>query len=119
MNRLFRSLAFAWQGLSNAWLTQRNFRIEIGIALAATILAIYLRTGLLPILICVMLVLASELINSSIEALVDLTTQGVHPLAKAAKDYAAASVLITSFGSLAIGILVLGPALLERILSWL
>ena len=117
MRTLLRSFTFAWHGLCYAWKTQQNFRIESTLGLAALVVAIYLKTGLVPITICIMLVLALELINSSIEALTDLNTQRVHPLAKIAKDSAAAAVLIASFFSVAVGVLVLGPALLKRIFS--
>ena len=47
----------------------------------------------------------------TIEAAVDLSSPNFHPLAKAAKDLAAAMVLIASMASLAVGLLILGPPL--------
>ena len=55
--------------------------------------------------------------NSAIEAAVDLASPQRHPLAKVAKDLAAATVLIAAFASVVVGLLVLGPPLLRR-LGW-
>lgn len=57
------------------------------------------------------LVLVAELLNTAIEALVDLVSPGDHPLAKQAKDVAAAAVLVAAAGAVAIGLLVAGWAL--------
>ena len=117
--RLIRSFRLASQGLTLAWREQPNFRTEIAIGVAALGMALWLGTGLIPVLICAMVVLALELINSSLEAAVDLAAPGVEPLAKQAKDYAAASVLIAAMGAVAVGLVVLGPPLLRQILVWL
>jgi diacylglycerol kinase len=57
------------------------------------------------------LVLILEGLNTAVEAAVDLSSPNFHPLAKAAKDLAAAMVLIASIASLAVGLLILGPPL--------
>ena len=58
------------------------------------------------IILCIGLVLFAELVNTSIEAIVDLATQELHPLAKRAKDIAAASVFTLSVTSAIVGIIV-------------
>jgi len=60
------------------------------------------------------LVLILEGLNTAVEAAVDLPPN-FHPLAKAAKDLAAAMVLIASLASLAVGLLILGPPLWNKI----
>ena len=55
------------------------------------------------------LVIATELINTSIEATIDLVTKEVHPLAKVAKDTAAAAVLIFGITALIIGLIIFVP----------
>ena len=57
------------------------------------------------------LVLFAELVNTSIEAIVDLATQDLHPLAKRAKDIAAASVFTLSITAAVVGIIVFARAL--------
>ena len=63
------------------------------------------------------LVLILEGLNTSIEAVVDLASPEIHPLAKAAKDLAAAMVLIGAGASAVVGLLILGPALWVRIVG--
>jgi len=57
------------------------------------------------------LVLALEALNTAIELAVTLASPQRHPLAKAAKDVAAAMVLIAAVGSVIVGAIVLGPRL--------
>ena len=63
----------------------------------------------------IMLVFTSELLNSSIEILIDSYTHKFHPLAKVAKDTAAAGVLVSAFGAACVGIYVFGPRLISLI----
>lgn len=113
-----RSFANAFAGLWAVWRSQRNARIEAGIALGVVVLGLVLR---LPtsdwalLVLTIGLVLAAECFNSALEALVDLAHPGYHTLAKLAKDTAAGAVLLLSILSVIIGLLVLGPPLLERI----
>jgi diacylglycerol kinase len=59
----------------------------------------------------------SEFINSALEAIVDLASPEIHPLARVGKDVGAAAVLIAAVTAAAIGLLVLGPPLWLRISS--
>jgi diacylglycerol kinase len=59
------------------------------------------------------LVLVLEALNTALEALVDLVSPGYHPLAKVAKDVAAAAVLLAAITAVAVGLVVLGPRLAE------
>ena len=63
------------------------------------------------IIICCGLVIHGELCNTAMEAIVDLATQELHPLAKRAKDIAAASVYILSITAAIVGVLVFAHAL--------
>ena len=58
------------------------------------------------------LVLSAELLNTAIEAVVDLVSPADHPLAKRAKDVSAAAVLAASLAALAAGIFVLAGRVL-------
>jgi diacylglycerol kinase (ATP) len=109
-NHPFRhSLRFAWQGVSYTWRTQRNFRTESAIGATATLACLALGVSPAPVLVCAALVLSLELINTAFEAVVDMYTSAYHPLAKVAKDVAAAAVLVASGISVLVGISVLGP----------
>jgi diacylglycerol kinase len=66
------------------------------------------------------MVWTAEFINTALEAVVDLSTPGHHPLAKVGKDVGAAAVLIAAAASVLIGLLILGPPLYARIqVLWL
>ena len=58
------------------------------------------------------LVLATEALNTALEALVDLASPGFHPLAKIAKDVSAAGVLLAALTAAIVGLAVLVPRLL-------
>ena len=112
------SFRYAAQGLSYGFLSQRNFRIHVFIGVFALGLGIWLELKLLHLAVLVLTVaavLVLELINTSIEAVVDLSIgRRFHPLARIAKDCAAAAVLVASISSLLIALLLLLPPLLTR-----
>ena len=58
------------------------------------------------------LVISCELVNTAIEAVVDLVTEEYHPLAKVAKDTAAAAVLIFAFVAVIVGLIIFVPKIL-------
>ena len=113
--RLVKSFGFAWAGLSYAWRKEPNFRIEIFIGMAALGLALWLGVSPVPILLCCALVLALELINSALEAAIDLVSPELHPLAKLTKDAAAGAVLLTAIIATMVGLWTLGPALWHKL----
>ena len=93
--------------MSIAWRTEPNLRIHAVIAAAVLVAAALLRLPPLAWAIVVLtlaLVIAAELLNSAIESVVDLLSPDEHPMAKRAKDIAAAGVLIASAGAVAVGI---------------
>ena len=77
----------------------------------ALALTVWLRAPLAPIALACALVLALELVNTAVEAVVDLVSPEPHPLAGVAKDAAAAAVLLASLGAVVVGLAVLGPPL--------
>lgn len=115
MARLRRSFRFAFAGLRTAWRTQPNLRLELLVGVAAVLLAAWLQTGLVAVLLCCAVVLPLELLNSALEAAVDLAAPERHPLAERAKDLAAAAVLTAAVAAVLVGLAALGPALLARL----
>ena len=88
--------------------TQRNLRLQLlaaALVLAATIFLRLQRPYVIGIVIVVAVVLAFELLNTAIEAVVDLMTPVHHPLAKIAKDAAAGAVLVVAFAAVIVGYL--------------
>lgn len=98
--RLVMALVYSWQGLCSAWREESAFRQEVVLALLAVPAALYFGRGGLEraVLIApVFLVLIVELLNSSIEAIVDRVGTDPHPLAAMAKDMASAAVMLSLF----------------------
>ncbi len=112
---LLSSFGYAFAGLGYCLRTQRNFRIHAAFALLGTVAGALLGLSSTEwavfALMCV-LVMSAEMVNSMVEALVDLVSPGYHPLAKISKDVAAGVVLLTAIGSLVVGLFLFGPKLL-------
>ena len=113
------SFKYAFQGLSYAFFSQRNFRIHVFIGFLVILLSIWLGLSFSNFAILVLIiatVLVLELINTSLEAVVDLAIgQQFHPIARIAKDCAAASVLVGALSSLIIALLILLPPTLQKL----
>ena len=114
-SKIVKSFGYAFAGLGYCFRTQRNFRIHIAIAFLASLAGAFLGLSALEwavLALLIMLVLAAEMVNTMVEALVDLVTAEYHPLAKVAKDVAAGVVLLTAIGAVVVGLLIFGPKLL-------
>lgn len=109
---------YAAEGVIYALHTQVNMRIHVVAALLVTVAGLCLRISRLDwLFVCVAmaLVIVSELINTAVEAVVDLVSPDIHPLAKAAKDTAAGAVLLAAVFAVIIGIFVFYRPLLTLI----
>lgn len=116
IGKFLLSFIFAWQGIAHAFRSQRNFRVHTAIALGAV--AVGLGVGLdatrwAIIAVTIGLVFSAELVNTALEAAVDLATDDRKPLAKVAKDAAAGAVLLAAACAVAVGVFILGPPLLR------
>ena len=113
---LIWSFNYAIEGIVYALRTQRNMRLHF--LAAAVILSLGLVLGvssvdMMLLLVAITLVLATELLNTAIEAAVDISVEHFDPLAKIAKDVAAGAVFVTSLNAVAIGYLVFFDRLIE------
>lgn len=110
---LFVSFKYAWAGISYAFATQRNFRLHVLIGSLAIALAIFLNLSLVEVTIIgltIAAVMATELLNTAIESLVDLSLPNqYHELAKIAKDCAAGAVLVSSLAAILVACCLLLP----------
>lgn len=120
-SNLLISFKYAWAGLKYAFLTQRNFRIHLAVGIIALSAGAILHLKLVEIAVIgltIALVLAMELLNTALEAVVDLTVkQTYHELAKIAKDCAAGAVLVSALVALLVAGLLIFPPLFEQILT--
>ncbi|GBO51973.1 diacylglycerol kinase [Pseudanabaena sp. lw0831] len=116
---LLLSFKYAGQGVSYAFRTQRNFRIHLIIGAIALSLSLYFRLSAVAcsiISLTIALVLVLELLNTALEAVVDLTVgREFHQLAKIAKDCAAGAVLIAALAALLIAGVLLLPNILKAL----
>ena len=113
---LLTSFKYAFQGILPAFKQERNLKIHTCFVLLVIIAGIWLKISYIEWLICILLfgvVLAAELINTAIETTVDLVTQEIQPLAKQAKDIAAAAVLVLAITSSIIGLMIFLPKLIK------
>lgn len=108
-SKLLRSFHHAFEGIMYATRTQPNMRVHLVIAalvLGATLVLRLERFYVVATVVLVALVLSLELLNTAVEAIVDLLTVAHHPLAKTAKDAAAGAVLIAAVGAAIAGYLI-------------
>lgn len=109
------SFDYAWDGLKTAIKDEPNFRVHVVVAVFAIILGFWLTltsTEWLILILVIAAVLVLELINTSLEAMVDIVSPRIRPKAKVAKDVISSAVLIASVAAVVVGILLFGPKLL-------
>jgi diacylglycerol kinase (ATP) len=114
---LLDSFNFAAEGVIHALRTQRNlwihFTIAVGVLVAAVAFGVD-RIELMVLLLAITFVLVAELVNTAIEAAVDVASTSFDPMAKLAKDIAAGAVLIAALNAIAVGYLVFSGAVADR-----
>lgn len=115
-----RSFGYAFEGWWHVLRTQPNAWIHAVASVAVCAMALWLRVSRheWAILILTMaMVWMAECMNTALEAVVDKVSPEFHPLAKIAKDVAAAAVLVGALAAVIIGLLILGPPLWMRVLG--
>ncbi|MBN1339146.1 MAG: diacylglycerol kinase family protein [Bacteroidales bacterium] len=103
---------FALRGIKSALQREPNMKIHLVasvLAIAGGIVCHIDTLSWFAVLFSIVLVLAAELINSSLEAFTDLISPEFHKKAGMAKDMAAGAVLVTAIGALIAGIMVFTP----------
>jgi len=106
---LLWSFNYAIEGIVYALRTQRNMRLHVTAALlvlGGSLLFRISRLEFIAILFAIVFVFVSELMNTAIEAAVDVATQSFDPIAKVAKDVAAGAVFIASINAVIVGYIV-------------
>ena len=103
---LLDSFNYAITGFIYAVRTQRNMKIHMVAAILVIGFSLFTeitKVELLVLFIAITMVMAAELFNTAIEHAIDATTNHYHPLAKIAKNAAAAAVLITAVNAVIVG----------------
>jgi undecaprenol kinase len=112
-----RRFACAWEGIKAAIKEEEHMRVHI--ALAVVVIAAAAVVGIskwewLILLLTIGSVITLELVNTAIERVVNLVTADFHPLAKAAKDIAAAAVLFAAIVAVIIGTIIFLPYMINK-----
>ena len=113
--KLLRSFYYAWSGIVYCGKTQPNFRIHLGVLAAVIVSGVFFKlskTEWLSIIVCSILVLVFEMINTAIEYLCDLVTTEFHPGIKTIKDLSAGAVLICAAGTVLTGLIIFIPKII-------
>ncbi len=113
---LIKSFQYASEGIWFAVKYNQNLRLHLLAAVFVVILSIIFKVGAFEMGILgvmILLVICTEMINTSIEEMTNLITKEHRAEAKIAKDVSAGMVLLTSVGSVIVGILVFFPYILK------
>ena len=116
LKKFIRSFEFPIKGLKYAYRNEQNLAVDVGIALIVCIFGFLFQINKYEWAILVLtigLVISCELINTAIEAVVDLVTEEYHPLARVAKDTSAAAVFIFAIVAVIVGIIIFLPKLIS------
>ena len=110
---LHRRLRFAVAGLAEAWRRERSFRTQVGVAVLVVGALVVIRPApvwwaLVGFIIAA--VLAIEVLNSALEALIDHLHPDLHPQIRVIKDMAAGAVLLVVTGAVVVGGILLAAA---------
>lgn len=108
VRKLLDSFNYAIAGIIYSVTTQRSMKIHVAVATLVLLLGLWAdlsRIELLILFLAVFFVLVTEMLNTAIEAAVDIASPNFHPLAKIAKNVAAGAVLLAAINSLVVGFL--------------
>ena len=114
----FLSFKNAFIGWWHVIKTQQNAWIHAVATFIVILVGFWVGLSLIKwaiLILIIAIVWTAEFLNTALEIVVDLVCPEAHPLAKAGKDVGAASVLIAAVCAFVIGILVLGPPLIQRL----
>lgn len=106
------SFKYAFTGIKTAFLKERNMKIHFVMAFLVILMGIYFKIKTwewIALIIVISLVISCEMINTTIEELVNLLSPNIRVEAKNAKDIAAGAVLVFAISSLVIGLIIFLP----------
>jgi len=113
---VFDSFSRALDGFKSAYATEYHMVMHCYFAIAIIICGVLFQISYIEWLICLALigaVIALELVNTAIEAVVNMITTDYNVYAKTAKDTSAAAVLVMSIASAVVGLIIFVPKFIE------
>ncbi len=122
MKGFFKSFKYAFRGIVSAIKTQRNFRIHIVAMIYVTAFSFFYDLNITQYAVLILtfvIVVSLELVNTSLESVVDICSSQYSKLAEIAKDCSAGAVLVSAIGAVAVGILLFADiTVLKNIVSF-
>lgn len=115
---LYKSFGYAFEGIFTGIKKERNMKIHCLAMLCVVAAGFFMKISMTEWCICLILfglILSLELVNTAVEAVVDLVTEEKKPLAKIAKDTAAGAVLIAAIMAAGVGLIIFVPKILALI----
>lgn len=112
-----KSFLYAFRGIATMLRTQHNARLHAAATILVAVGGLFLGLSAQQwcwVTTAVVAVWVAEALNTAFEILCDVASPEFHPLVRQAKDVAAAAVLVTAVGAVIVGVLVVGPVILER-----
>ena len=116
IKKFLNSFTYPIKGLKYAYKNEQNLVVDVGIALIVIIFGFIFRVNKVEwaiLFLTIGLVISCELVNTAIEAVVDLVTQDYHPLAKVAKDTSAAAVFVFAIIAVIVGLIIFLPKVID------
>lgn len=116
IRRFINSFKYSFQGLAYAFKYEQSMTIHVIVCITVIALGLLLKINIFEWLVCFILfglVIATELINSAIEAIVDLISPNKNELAKIAKDTASAAVFVFALVAATSGIIIFLPKIIN------
>lgn len=110
--RFLNSFHYSVDGLKYAYLNEQSMLIHLTITILVIIFGFVFHISAIEWLLCVTMfgfVMGAELLNTAIEAVVDMAMPDIHPLAKIAKDTASAAVFVLSIAAFIVGAVIFFP----------
>lgn len=114
--RFLRSFRYSMEGIWYAVKFEQSITVHYIATVATITLALIFNITLMEwclLFIAIGIVLGAELLNTAIEAVVDMVTLEIHPLAKIAKDTASGAVFVFSLIAAVIGLIVFVPYIIK------
>ena len=118
---LMQSFGYAFEGIGYALKTVNNLKIHLLFTLVVIVGGFFFEITTSEFLVCLVfiaLVISLELVNTAIEEVVDLASPDINPIAKRAKDVAAAAVLFSAIMAFIVGIAIFLPRIIEFVRSF-
>lgn len=115
MIHVVKSFKYAFQGIKEAFQSERNMKVHFALMTLAIILGFILKLSSIEwaiLVITIGLVLILEFINTSLEQIVDIVSPEIQDKAKIAKDVAAAGVLVSAIVAVLIGAFLFLPKII-------